>query len=47
MEELIQEKLHEIEKRENCRILLAVESGSRVVFLESIPQQGLGLCLTG
>ena len=29
MEELIQEKLHEIEKRENCRILLAVESGSR------------------
>ena len=26
---LIQEKLHEIEKRENCRILLAVESGSR------------------
>ena len=29
MEALIQEKLHEIEKRENCRILLAVESGSR------------------
>ena len=29
MEALIQEKLHEIEKRENCRILLAVESVSR------------------
>ena len=29
MEALIHEKLHEIEKRENCRILLAVESGSR------------------
>ena len=29
MEALIQEKLHEIEKWENCRILLAVESGSR------------------
>lgn len=29
MEALIQEKLREIEGRENCRILLAVESGSR------------------
>ena len=29
MEALIKEKLHEIEQRENCRILLAVESGSR------------------
>lgn len=29
MEALIKEKLHEIELRENCRILLAVESGSR------------------
>lgn len=29
MEKLIKEKLHEIELRENCRILLAVESGSR------------------
>ncbi len=29
MKSLIQEKLYEIEKRENCRILLAVESGSR------------------
>lgn len=29
MEELIQEKLREIEQQENCRILLAVESGSR------------------
>ena len=29
METLIKEKLHEIELRENCRILLAVESGSR------------------
>lgn len=29
MEALILEKLHEIEQRENCRILLAVESGSR------------------
>lgn len=29
MVELIQEKLNEIEQRENCRILLAVESGSR------------------
>lgn len=29
MEVLIKEKLHEIELRENCRILLAVESGSR------------------
>ena len=29
MRELIKEKLHEIERRENCRILLAVESGSR------------------
>lgn len=29
MEELIREKLHEIERQENCRILLAVESGSR------------------
>lgn len=29
MEELIQEKLREIESKENCRILLAVESGSR------------------
>ncbi len=29
MKELIQEKLHEIEQREECRILLAVESGSR------------------
>lgn len=29
MKELIQEKLREIEQREECRILLAVESGSR------------------
>ena len=29
MEVLIKEKLKEIEQRENCRILLAVESGSR------------------
>ena len=29
MEALILEKLHKIEQRENCRILLAVESGSR------------------
>lgn len=29
MEGLIKEKLNEIEQRENCRILLAVESGSR------------------
>ena len=29
MEALIKEKLQEIEQRENCRILLAVESGSR------------------
>lgn len=29
MEALIREKLHEIEQKENCRILLAVESGSR------------------
>lgn len=29
MEELIQEKLKEIEREEQCRILLAVESGSR------------------
>lgn len=29
MVELIKEKLNEIEKEENCRILLAVESGSR------------------
>ena len=29
MKELIQEKLREIEQREKCRILLAVESGSR------------------
>ena len=29
MEALIKEKLQEIELRENCRILLAVESGSR------------------
>lgn len=29
MELLIQEKLREIERQENCRILLAVESGSR------------------
>lgn len=29
MEALIKEKLKEIELRENCRILLAVESGSR------------------
>lgn len=29
MEGLIKEKLNEIEHRENCRILLAVESGSR------------------
>ena len=29
MEALIKEKLLEIEQRENCRILLAVESGSR------------------
>ena len=29
MEALIREKLKEIEKREGCRILLAVESGSR------------------
>ena len=29
MKALIQEKLNEIERRENCRILLAVESGSR------------------
>lgn len=29
MKALIQEKLHEIERRENCRVLLAVESGSR------------------
>lgn len=29
MEASIKEKLHEIELRENCRILLAVESGSR------------------
>ena len=29
MKELIQEKLREIERREECRILLAVESGSR------------------
>ena len=29
MEDLIKEKLNEIEQRENCRILLAVESGSR------------------
>lgn len=29
MEALIQEKLREIEGRENCRVLLAVESGSR------------------
>ena len=29
MEALIREKLKEIERRENCRILLAVESGSR------------------
>ncbi len=29
MESLIKEKLNEIELRENCRILLAVESGSR------------------
>ena len=29
MEVLIKEKLQEIEQRENCRILLAVESGSR------------------
>ena len=29
MEELIREKLREIERQENCRILLAVESGSR------------------
>ena len=29
MEALIQEKLREIEGREDCRILLAVESGSR------------------
>ena len=29
MEALIKEKLYEIELRENCRILLAVESGSR------------------
>ena len=29
MEALIREKLKEIEQREGCRILLAVESGSR------------------
>ncbi len=29
MKELIQEKLREIEQHEECRILLAVESGSR------------------
>lgn len=29
MESLIKEKLNEIEQRENCRVLLAVESGSR------------------
>lgn len=29
MEALIKQKLREIELRENCRILLAVESGSR------------------
>lgn len=29
MEALIREKLREIEQRENCRVLLAVESGSR------------------
>ena len=29
MEKLIKEKLREIEKQENIRILLAVESGSR------------------
>ena len=29
METIIKEKLKEIERRENCRILLAVESGSR------------------
>lgn len=29
LEALIKEKLHEIEQRENCHILLAVESGSR------------------
>lgn len=29
MKEVIQEKLREIEQREECRILLAVESGSR------------------
>ena len=29
MEGLIKEKLNEVERRENCRILLAVESGSR------------------
>lgn len=29
MEELIREKLCEVERQENCRILLAVESGSR------------------
>lgn len=29
MESLIREKLEEIERREDCRILLAVESGSR------------------
>lgn len=29
MEKIIKEKLREIEERENIRILLAVESGSR------------------
>ena len=35
MKELIQEKLREIEQREECRILLAVESGSRAWGLAS------------
>lgn len=36
MEALIKEKLKEIEMRENCRILLAVESGSRAWGFSSI-----------
>ena len=35
VEELIRKKLREIERQENCRILLAVESGSRAWGLAS------------
>ena len=35
MEALIQEKLHEIEKRENCRILLAVTAVAAAAYAVS------------